>query len=206
MICFLRSEEPTVVYQQGPSTWSLCWSRCPGRWQSLRQPCCCCSAAKWCSNLDDPMDCSMPGFPVVTISWILFKPMYIELVMPSNHLILCCWLLLLSSILPSIRVFSNESVLCRTKYWSFSFSIMPSSEYSGLIPLGLTGLISLLSMGLSRVSSSATVQKVLILWHLAFFLVQLSHLCITTGKTIALTILTFVGKIMSLLFNMLYSI
>ena len=91
-------------------------------------------------------------------------------------------------------------------YWSFSFSISPSNEYSGLISFGITGFISLLSKGLSRVFSSTTVQKVLILWHLAFFLVQLSHLCITTRKTIALTIRTFVSKIMSLLFNMLSSI
>ena len=119
-------------------------------------------------------------------------------VMPSSHFILRCPLLLLSSVFPSIRVFSNESVLHIKwqKYWNFSFSI---SEYSGLITLGLTGLIFLLSKGLSKVFSNTTVQK---LQCLAFFMVQLSHPYMTTGKTIALTRWTFVGKVMSL-FNML---
>ena len=91
----------------------------------------------------------------------LLKLMFIESVMPSNHLILCCPLLFLSSIFPSIRVFSNESTLLKRwpKYWSFSFSISPSNGYSGLIPLGLTGLIFLQSKGFSRVFSNKTVQK-----------------------------------------------
>ena len=96
----------------------------------------------------------------ITSFWSLF--MSIELVMPSNHLILCCSLLLLPSVFPSIRVFSNESVLCIRwqKYWNFSFSISLSNEYSGLrYPLGLTGWISLQSKGLSRVFSNTTVQK-----------------------------------------------
>ena len=128
--------------------------------------------------------------------------MSIESVMPSNHLILCHPLLLQPSIFPSIRVFSKESALPIRwpKSWSFSFIISPSNEYSYLFPLGWTGLISLQSKRLSRVFSYTTVQK---LQHSAFFIVQLSHPYRTTGKTIALTRQTFVGKVMSLLFNML---
>ena len=130
--------------------------------------------------------------------------MSIESVMPSNHLILCCPLLLLPSIFPSIRVFSNESALCIRwpKYWSFSFSISPSNEYSGLISLGWTGCISLLSKGLSK-EFSPILSEASILRHSAFFIDQLSHPYVTTGKTIALTRWTFVCKVMSLLFNML---
>ena len=107
------------------------------------------------------MDCSMPGFPSITTSRSLLKLMSIDLVMPYNNLTLCRALLLPSSIFLSIRVFSNGSVLhiCWPKYWSFSFSISPCSEYSGLISLGWTGLISLQSKGLSGVFSNATVQK-----------------------------------------------
>ena len=107
-----------------------------------------------------PMDCSTPGLPAITNSQSLLKPTSIELVMPSNHLILCRPLLLLSSVFPSIRVFSNDSALHITwsKYWSFSFSISPSNGYSGF-PLGWTGLISLQFKGLSRVFSNTTVQK-----------------------------------------------
>ena len=96
---------------------------------------CCCTFAKLCLTLFDPMDCSMPGSLSFTISWSLLKLMSIELLMSSNHLILCCPLLLLASILPSIRVFSTESAyrIRWPKYWSFSFSISPSNEYSGLI-------------------------------------------------------------------------
>ena len=125
--------------------------------------------------------------------------------MPSSHLILCCPLFLLPSISPSIRVFSNESTLCMRwpKYWSFSFSIIPSNEHPGLISLELTGWISLQSKGLSRVFSNTTVQKPSILRHSVFFRVQLSHPYMTTGNTIALTRRTCVGKVMSLIFNML---
>ena len=131
--------------------------------------------------------------------------MSIESVIPSNHLILCHPLLHLPSIFPSIRVFSNESVLCIRwpKYWSFSFSMSPSNEYSGLISLILTGWISLQSKGLSRIFSQHYSSKASILWCSAFFVVQLSHPNITTGKTIALTRWIFVGKVVSLLFNML---
>ena len=128
----------------------------------------------------------------------------IESVMPSNHLILCHHLLLLPSIIPSIRVFSNESALHIKwpKNWSFSFNISPSTNTQDSSPLGWTGWISLQSKGLSRVFSNTTVQK-RILRCSAFFMVQLSYPYMITGKTISLTRWTFVGKAMSLLFNML---
>ena len=134
-----------------------------------------------------------------TISWSLLKLMPIELVMPSNHLMLC-HPLLLPSFFPSIRVFSSELAFCIwwPEYWSFSFNISPSNEYSGWFPLGLTSLISLLSRRLSEVFANTTV-----LWCSAFFMVQLSHLYMTTEKTIALTIRAFVSKVVSLLFNTL---
>ena len=124
---------------------------------------------------------------------------------PSSHLILCRPLLLLPLVFPSIRVFSSESVLHIRwpKYWSFSFGISPSNEYSGWFPLGLTGLISLLSKGFSRVFSNTTVQNHQFFGNQFFLMVQLSHPFMTTGKTIALTRWTFVGKVMSLVFNML---
>ena len=111
-------------------------------------------------TLCDPMDCSTPGFLSITSSWSLLKLMSIELMMPSDHLILCRPLLLLPSIFPSIMVFSNKSVLHIRwpKYWSFSFSISPSNEYSGLISI-TTALISLQSKGLSRIFSNITVQE-----------------------------------------------
>ena len=119
------------------------------------------SVAQLCPTSCDPTDCSMPGLLVHHQLWSSLKFMSVESVMPSNHLILCRPLLLPSSIFPSIRVFSNESILCIRwpKYWSFSFSISPSSEYSGLISFRPTGWISLQSKGLSRVFSSTTVQK-----------------------------------------------
>ena len=117
---------------------------------------CCYSVAKSCPALSDPMNCSSPCFPVQAISWSLLKLMPIELVMPSNHLILCCRLLLLLSIFPSIRVFSSESALCIMwpKYWSFSFSISPSNEYSGLISSRIDGL-DLLAVQRTQDSSPA---------------------------------------------------
>ena len=138
-----------------------------------------------------------------TFSRSLLKLTAIESVMPSNHLVLCRPLLLLPSVSSSMRVFSNESVLCIRwpTYWSFSFNISPSNEHSGLISLGLTGWISLQSKGLSRVFSNTTVQKCSV-----FFIVQLSHPYMTTGKTITLTRQTFVGKVISLFFNMLSSL
>ena len=131
--------------------------------------------------------------------------MSIGSVMPSNYLILCRPLLLLPSIFPSIRVFSNESVLYIRwlKYWSFSFSISPSNEYSGLISFRMDWLDLLAVQGTLKSLLQCHISKASILWHSAFFTVQLSHPNMTTGKTIALTKWTFVGKVMSLLFNML---
>ena len=141
----------------------------------------------------------------ITNSWSLLKLMSIEPVMPSNHLILCRPLLLPPSIFPSIRVFLNESVLCIRwpKYWSFSFTISPSNEYSGLISFRMDWLDLLAVQGtlksfLQHHSSKASSHR-----NLAFFIVQLSHPYRTTGKTIALTRWTFVGKVMSLVFYML---
>ena len=124
--------------------------------------------------------------------------------MPSNHLILCCPLLLLPSIFPSIKLFSDESALHIRwpKYWSFSFSISPSNEHPGLISFRMDWLISLQSKELSSLLQHHS-SKASILWLSAFFTVQLSHPYMTTGKTIALTRQTFVGKVMPLLCNML---
>ena len=154
-----------------------------------------------------PWTTACQAFLSITNSQSLLRLMSIELVIPSNHLILSRPLLLPLSIFPSIRVFSNESVLHIKwwKYWSFSFSISPSNEYSGLIPLGWTGWISLQSKGLSRVFSNTTVQK-----H-QFFSAQLSFSSPTLTSihdywkklAIALTRRTFLGKAVSLLFNML---
>ena len=132
------------------------------------------------------------------------KPMFIESVMPSNHLILCYPLLLLPSIFPSIRVFSNESVLCIRwpKYWSFSFKISPTNEHPGLI-FRMDWLDLLAVQGTLKSLLQHHTSKASILRHSAFFIVQLSHPYMTTGKAIALTRRTFVGKVMSLLFNML---
>ena len=133
--------------------------------------------------LCDLINCSMPGFPVLTISRGLLKLMSIELVMPSNHLILFCPLLLLASIFPSIRVFSNESVLCIRwpKYWSFS--INPSNEYSGLISFRINWFDCLAVQGTFKSLLQHHSSKVSILQHSAFFIVQLSHPYMTTGKT-----------------------
>ena len=141
----------------------------------------------------------------ITNSRSLLKLMSIESPMPSNHLILCHALLLLPSIFPSIRVFTNESVLHIRwpKYWSFSFSISPSSEYSWLISFRMDWLDLLAVQGTLKSLLQHHSSKASILWRSAFFLVQLSHPYMTTGKTIVLTRRTFVGKVMSLLFNML---
>ena len=135
----------------------------------------------------------------------LLKFMSIESVMPSNHLILCRPLLLPPSMFPSIRVFSSESVLCIRwpKYWSFSFNISPSNEYSGLISFRMDWLDLLTVQGTLKSLLQHRSSKVSNLWHSAFFIVQLSHPYMTTGKTIALTRRTLVDKVMSLLLNML---
>ena len=131
--------------------------------------------------------------------------MFIESVMPSNHLILCHPFLFLPSIFPSIRVFSNESSLHIRwpKYWSFSFTISPSNEYSGLICFRMDSLDLLAVQGTLKSLFQHHSSKASILQHSAFFMVQLSHPYMTTGKTLALTRRTFVGKVMSLLLNML---
>ena len=125
--------------------------------------------------------------------------------MPSNHLILCCPLLLLPSIFPSIRVFSNESALRIRwpKYWSLSFNVIPSNEHSGLISFRMDWLYLLAVQGTLKSLLQHYSSKASILWHSAFFTVQLSHKYMTTGKTIALTRQTSVGKVMSLHFNTL---
>ena len=141
----------------------------------------------------------------ITNSQSLLKLMSIESVMPSHHLILCCPLLLPPSIFPSIRVFSDESVLHNrwSKYWSFSFSISPSNEYSGLISFRMDWLDLLAFQGTLKSLLQHYSLKASILRCSAFFTVQLSHPYMTTGKTIALTRWTFVDKVISLLFNML---
>ena len=128
--------------------------------------------------------------------------------MPSNHLILRCPLLLLPSIFPSIRVFSNESVLHIRwpKYWSFSFNISPPNEHQGLISFRMDWLDLLVVQGTLKSLLQHQSSKATVLQHSAFFIVQLSHPYMTTGKTIPLTRWTFVGEVMSLLFNMLSSI
>ena len=141
----------------------------------------------------------------ITNSWSLPKPMSIELVMPSSHLILCCPLLLLPSIFPSIRVFSDESALCIRwpKDWSFNFNISPSNEHPGLISFRMDWLDLLAVQGTLKSLLQHHSSKASILQHSAFFTVQISHPYMTTGKTIALTRWTFVGKVLSLFFNIL---
>ena len=141
----------------------------------------------------------------ITNSWSLPKRMSTESVMPSNHLILCHPLLLPPSIFPNIRVFSNESALHIRwpKYWSFSFSISPSNEHPGLISFRMDWLDLLAVQGTLKSLLPHHSSKASILQCSAFSIVQLSHPCMTTGKTIALTRQTFVDKVMSLLFNML---
>ena len=163
------------------------------------------SVTQSCLTLCDPMNCSTPGLPVphqlpefthTNIHWT---------VKPSSHLILRCRLLLLPPIPPSIRDFSKESTLLMRwpKYWSFSFSIIPSKEIPGLISFRMDWLDLLAVQGTLKSLLQHHSSKASILWHSAFFTVQLSHLYMITGKTIALTRWTFVGKVMSLLFNML---
>ena len=139
----------------------------------------------------------------ITNSQRSLKLMSIESVMPSSHLILCHPLLFLPSIFPSIRVFSNESTLHMRwpKYWSFSFSLSPSNEHPGLISFRMNWLDLLAVQGTLKSLLQHHSSKASILGHSAFFIVQLSHPYMTTGKTIALTRRTFVGKVMSLLLN-----
>ena len=145
-----------------------------------------------CSVVSDsatPWTAARQAFLSITNLWSLPKLTSIELVMPSNHLILCGPLLLLPSIFPSIRVFSNKSALCIRwpKYWSFSFSISPSNEYSGLISFRIDWFDLLAVQGTLKSLLQHRSSKASIFWHSAFFIVQLSHPYMTTGKTIALT-------------------
>ena len=150
------------------------------------------------------MDCSTPALSI-TNSWSSLKLMSIESVMLFNHLILCHPLLLLPSIFPSIRVSSNELVLRIRwpKYWSFSFSISPSNEYSRLIFFAVDWLYLLAVQATLKSVLQHHRSKASILWCSAFFIVQLSRPYMTTGKTIALTSWTFFGKVIALLFSML---
>ena len=151
------------------------------------------------------MNCSTSGLPVHHQLPVSTQTHAIELMMPSRHPILCRPLLLVPPILLSIRVFSNESVLHRRwpKYWSFSFSISPSNEHPGLISFRMDCLDLLAVQGTLKSLLQHHSSKASILRRSAFFIVQLSHIYMTTGKTIALTRWTFVGKVLSLLFNML---
>ena len=166
---------------------------------------CISSVAQSCPALCNLMNRSTPGLPVHHQLPESLKLMSIESVMPSSHLVLCHPLLLLPPIPPSIRVFSNESTLHMRwpKYWSFSFSISTSSEHSGLIFFRMDRLDLLAVQGILKSLLQHHSSKASILRHSAFFTVQLSHPHMTTGKTIALTRWTFVGKVTSLLFNIL---
>ena len=166
------------------------------------------SVTQSCLTLCDPMNRSIPGLPVHHKPQSLLKLMPIKSVMPSSYLILCSPLLLLPPIPPRIRVFSNESVCCITwpKYWSFSFSINPSNEHPGLISFRMDWLDLFSVQGTLKSLLQHHSSKASILWHSVFLMVQLSHPYITTEKTIALSRWTFVGKVMSLLFNMLSSL
>ena len=166
--------------------------------------CCCCSIVQSCLTLCNPMNCSTPGFPVhhhllelvhTHVQWV------IDTIQPF---VLCCTLLLLPSIFPSIRAFANELVLHIKwpKYWSFSFSISPSIEYSELIYFRID-LYDLAGQGTLKSLLQHHSLKASILTSSAFFMVQISHPYMTIGKTIALTIWKFFGKVMSLLFHML---
>ena len=185
--------------------WRLLWSHDPSCFYGIL--CCCCSVAQSCPTLCDPMDCSTPDFPVhhqlpelaqTHVHWVSGA-------IQPTHLILCHPLLLLPSIFPSIRVFYNESPLRIRwpKYWNFSLSISPSNEYSGFFSFRIDRFELLAVQGTLKSLLQHYSPKASILQHSTFFIVQLSHPYMTTGKTIALARQNFVGKVMSLLFNML---
>ena len=165
------------------------------------------SVTQLCLNLCNPLNCSMPGFPDHH-QLLELTQIHVNCVSDAtNHLIICHSLLLLPSILPNIRVFSNRSVLRIRwpRYWSFSYSISPSNEYWGLISCRVDRLYIHAVQGTLKSLLQHHTSKASILLHSAFFLVQLSYPYMTTGKTIALTRWTLVDKVMSLLFNMLSS-
>ena len=151
------------------------------------------------------MDYSLQGSLPFTISRSLLKFMSIELVMPSNHLIICCPLPLLPSVFPSISVFSKELALCLRwpKSWSFSFSTSPSNVYSELVSFRIDWFDLLTVQRTLKSLLQHHCLKASILWHSAFFMVQLSYPYLATGKTVALTTRTFVGRVISLPLNML---
>ena len=163
------------------------------------------SVTQSCPTLCDPWTAACQAFLSITNSWSLLKLKSIKSVMPSNYLIICRPLLLLPSIFPSIRVFSNESALSIRcpRYCSFSLSISPFNEYSGLISFQMDWLDHLAVQGTLKSLLQHHSSKASILQCSSFVIVQFSHPYMTTGKTIALTRWTFVGKVMSLLFNML---
>ena len=173
-----------------PLVWVI-WSK-SGSVQSL----------SWAQPFTTPWTTAWQASLSITNSWVSTKLMSIESVMPSNHTILCRPLLLSPSIFPSIRVFSNESALHIRwpKDWSFSFSISPSREYSGLVSLRMHSLGLLAVQGTLKSLLQHHTSKASILQHSAFFIVQLSYPYATTGKTIVLTRWTFIGKVMSLPF------
>ena len=159
------------------------------------------SVAQLCPTLCDTLNRSTPGLPVHHQLPEFTQTHVFVPVMPSSHLILCHPLLLLHSLFPSIMVFSNEQLLCIRcpKYWSFSFSIRPINEYSGLISFRMDWFDLLAVQGTLKSLLQHHSSKASILQYSAFFIVQFSHPYMTTGKTIALTRWTFVGKVMSLL-------
>ena len=163
------------------------------------------SVTQSCASFATPWTAACQASLSITNSWSLLRLMPIESVMPSIHLILCCPRLLFPSVFPSIRVFSNGLALHIRwpKYYSFSFSISPSNEHSGLISFRIDQFDLLAVQGTLKSLLQHHNFKESILWHSALFMVQLSHPYMTTGNTIALTIWTFVGNVMSLLFNTL---
>ena len=215
-----RYPHPKHSWLCGPSQWDIFyWSPIFSLWyKSVLSSPLFCSSLKGDGMLHSSVQSLSPVWLLVT-PWTTArqaslsitnsqsspKPMSIESVIPSNHLILYRALLLLPSIFPSIRVFSNELALRIRwqKYWSFSFSISPSNEHPGLISFRMDWLDLLAVQGTLKNLLQHHSSKASILWHSAFFIVQLSHPYMTTEKTIALTRWTFVGKIMSLLLNML---
>ena len=177
---------------------NICWALIPCQFSSVQSL----SHIWLCAT---PWTAACQASLSITNSWSSLRLMSIESVMPSSHLILCRSLLLLPPIPLSIRVFSNESTLHMRwpKYWSFSFSIIPSKEIPGLISFRMDWLDLLAVQGTLKSLLQHHSSDASILWHSAFFTVQLSHPYMTTGKTIALTRWIFVGKVMSLLLNML---
>ena len=193
----------TVDKEANPKQWDKvnffnkwCWNNWAVQFSSVAQS---------CSTLATPCTAACQASLSITNSQSLLKLMSIQSVMPSNHLILCHPLLLLPVIFPSIRIFSNESVLPIrwSKDWSFSFSISASNEYSGMMSFRIDWLDLLADQRTLKSLLQHHSSKASILQCSAFFMVQLSHPCMTTGKTIALTRWTFVSKVISLLFNML---